>query len=140
MTTRYFVDGQGAYLGGFEGAEPPPGAVEVQAPPESGSDVWVDGVWHPTPARMIADYTRAIQAHLDAKAKALGYDNIYTACTYADEPSVPKFQSEGQALRGWRSMVWYEAAGILADVQAGNCAAPSIEELIGGLPSAPTFE
>jgi len=33
MATRYFVDPQGNYLGGFDGAPPPTGAIEVSDPP-----------------------------------------------------------------------------------------------------------
>lgn len=49
---------------------------------------------------------RAVQAHLDATARAWGYDDIFTAVTYADEPEAPQFQAEGRALRKWRSKVW----------------------------------
>jgi hypothetical protein len=50
--------------------------------------------------------TRMVQAHLDAQARAMGYDDIATAITYADEPAVPQYQAEGQALRAWRSKCW----------------------------------
>jgi hypothetical protein len=47
-----------------------------------------------------------LQRVMDDAARALGYDDIKTAITYADEPAVPKFQAEGQAFRVWRSRVW----------------------------------
>ena len=31
--TRYFVNQQGDYIGGFDGAEPPPNSIEIPAPP-----------------------------------------------------------------------------------------------------------
>ena len=37
--TRYYVDPQGRYLGGFEGAVPPNGSVEIDAPPQHGSQI-----------------------------------------------------------------------------------------------------
>ena len=40
MTTKYYVDPDGAYLGAYVGAEPPEGAVQVPAPPTNGLDVW----------------------------------------------------------------------------------------------------
>jgi hypothetical protein len=38
--TQYFVDQQGRYLGGFDGAEPPEGAIEVPYPPVDARMVW----------------------------------------------------------------------------------------------------
>lgn len=43
--TRYFVDEQGNYLGGFDGAEPPEGAIEVPEAPIHGLDKWANGAW-----------------------------------------------------------------------------------------------
>lgn len=40
MITKYFVDKNGAYLGGFVGAEPPLDAIEVPVPPVNGTDIW----------------------------------------------------------------------------------------------------
>lgn len=47
-----------------------------------------------------------LQKVMDDAARAIGYDDIKTAITYADEPAVPRFQAEGQAFRVWRSRVW----------------------------------
>lgn len=79
--------------------------------------------------------TAAVQAHLDATAQAHGYDNIYTACTYADEPAVAQFQAEGQALRAWRSQVWAHCHGVMAAVQSAQRPVPTAEELIAELPA-----
>jgi hypothetical protein len=83
------------------------------------------------------DYERVIQLRLDAHAQSWGYDNIFTACTYAEEPSVPQFQAEGQALRVWRSEVWSAAYTILSEVQGGQRAAPTLVGIIDELPAAP---
>lgn len=79
-------------------------------------------------------FTADVQAHLDAAAQAAGYDNIYTAVTYADEPAVPKFAAEGAAFRAWRSLVWDTANAIRTDVQAGRRPVPTAAELISELP------
>lgn len=54
MTTKFYIDANGAFLGGFgDGAEPPEGAVEVMVEPPSGTAVWQDGAWaevQPVPA------------------------------------------------------------------------------------------
>jgi hypothetical protein len=79
--------------------------------------------------------TAAVQAHLDTTAQEHGYDSIYTACTYADEPAVAQFQLEGQALRAWRSLVWAHCHGVMAAVQAQQRAVPTEAELIAELPA-----
>ncbi len=43
--TQYFIDTDGNYLGGFDGAEPPEGSIEVDTPPAHGSDKWTNGAW-----------------------------------------------------------------------------------------------
>ncbi len=74
----------------------------------------------PSVASIIASIASAIQLHLDTTAQSFGYDDIKTAVTYADEPAVPKFQAEGQALRAWRSLVWEECYEMLEEVKSGN--------------------
>ena len=80
-------------------------------------------------------YRSAVGGHIDSQAQSLGYDNVATAVTYADEPAVPKFQQEGLALRAWRSQVWASCYSILADVEAGNRPEPTLEDLIAELPA-----
>ena len=87
-----------------------------------------------TPPVTEADYTQAVQDALDAKAKAFGYDGILSAVTYADDPTVPLFQHQGQALRAWRSQVWASCYATLAAVQAGTQTQPTIAELVASLP------
>lgn len=43
--TNYFVDANGAYLGGFEGAEPPSGAIEVPEAPDDARQIWSGTAW-----------------------------------------------------------------------------------------------
>lgn len=43
--TKYFVDKQGVYIGGFDGAEPPAGAIEVPFAPAFASDIWDGKAW-----------------------------------------------------------------------------------------------
>mgnify|MGYP003645219368 CR=1 FL=1 len=62
--TKYFVDSNGVYLGGFAGVEPPLGAVEVYFSPNNATQVWdfeagaYGSVSPPTPIEQI----RAIEA------------------------------------------------------------------------------
>jgi hypothetical protein len=71
----------------------------------------------------------AVQARLDSFAQVWGYDNIFTACTYAEEPAVTQFQAEGRALRAWRSQTWA--------VCYANVDAPSLDALLALLPAYP---
>lgn len=77
----------------------------------------------------------AVDEHLNATAKAMGYNDIRTAVTYADEPAVPKFQAEGQALRAWRSLVYAKCYQVLADAQSGAVVEPNEAQLIAMLPA-----
>lgn len=43
--TKYFVDTQGNYIGGFEGSSPPAGAIEIPSPPDDGRQKWVNNAW-----------------------------------------------------------------------------------------------
>lgn len=67
--TKYFVDGNGAYIGGFDGAEPPAGAVEVPTAPQDASQTWASGAWSAAPAirQMVAKST--VMARVTAAGK-----------------------------------------------------------------------
>ena len=84
-------------------------------------------------AALEAALTLVVQQHLDAAAKSRGYDNIFTAVTYADEPAVPTFQAEGAEFRRWRSVVWGYCYQVMTAVQAGVRSAPTEAELINEL-------
>lgn len=88
----------------------------------------------PTPEQIIEAMRADIQGHMDAAAKAYGYDDIKAAVTYAEEPVVPKFQAEGRAFRAWRSLVWAYAYGVLDEVKAGDREQPTADELLAELP------
>lgn len=147
----YAASTGGFYTPEIHGANIPPDAVEVTdsiyaallsgqaegkviVPDGSGSPVLQD---RPPPSvdEIKTLKIKVVQQFIDEKAQSLGYDNIYTAVTYADEPAVPKFQAEGRALRAWRSLVWAKANEILAAVTAGTQDVPTDDELIGALPA-----
>jgi hypothetical protein len=85
-------------------------------------------------AALQGQYSAAIQAHLDAKARDRQYDGIQTAITYRDDPN-PQFAAEGAALFAWRSAVWTYATAELAKVTAGERTQPTVEEFIAELPA-----
>lgn len=51
METLFYVDGDGAYLGGFSGAMPPDGAFQVSSAPGDASQTWnfKTSSWDPIP-------------------------------------------------------------------------------------------
>lgn len=89
----------------------------------------------PSPEQVKAALSAAVQDHMDAAAQAAGYDDIKSAVTYAEEPSVPKFQAEGQAFRAWRSLCWAKCYLVMAEVESGARPVPSAAQLIGELPA-----
>lgn len=103
---------------------------------------WIDAGNTPDPeftpeeiaAKAIDSIAAAIQSELDKEAQILGYDNIHTAVTYATEPAVAKFQTDGKSFRKWRSNVWAYCYAILADYEAGNIPEPTVEEIIANMP------
>ena len=115
-----------------EFSQNPPAGKHRSAGPD-GLPEWEDNA-PPTNEQVIAQLTIDVQKHLDEAAQALGYDDIKSAVTYAEEPAVPKFQAEGQAFRAWRSLVWDACYAIMGDVLAGNRPIPTAEELIAELP------
>jgi len=80
----------------------------------------------------VAEYTEAVQKHLDAKAQSKNYDDIVSACSYAGAPN--PFQAEGTAFVGWRGDVWAKCYQVMGAVQQGTRTAPTIEALIAELP------
>ena len=86
------------------------------------------------PAVTTTDYTRAVQAALDSKARERNYDGILSACTYVTS-GVPKFQAEGQVCVAWRDAVWAYCYDVLAQVQAQTIPQPTVAELVAGMPT-----
>ena len=77
---------------------------------------------------------QAVDAHLNAAAKAKGYDSIITAALRAALPASP-FHAEGLAFGTWMDLVYAKCYEVLAQVQAGEIAEPDEAQLIGVLPA-----
>jgi len=97
-------------------------------------DQHVDGqyITPPPPLPTEAELVAAVQAHLDAKAQARGYDNILSACSYAG--ALNPFQAEAQAFIVWRGAAWAACFTYQAEVLAGTHQPPTEDELIAALP------
>lgn len=104
--------------------------VEFQAWCESGNE--------PEPAPEVDPFPAlgaALRELMDNEARALGFEDILTASTFADESAVPRFQHAARALRQWRSECRDTYEGIVAQVQSGARALPTPEEMRAELPS-----
>jgi hypothetical protein len=88
-----------------------------------------------TPEQIAARYVLAVQAHMDTRARASGYDNLISAVSYADEPAVPRFQQEGRAFRAWRSLVWEASNALQSEILAGAQPLPTIPDFLAMLPT-----
>lgn len=82
----------------------------------------------------VALFTTQIQKRLDDFAKTRGYDGILSACTYATS-AVIKSHTEGQCCVDARDNTWSSAYAILADVEAGSRAMPTLEDVMLELPA-----
>jgi hypothetical protein len=78
----------------------------------------------------------AIQAHIDAPAKAWGYDDARSAVSYVGDP-FPAFNAEGVAIQTFRSECWAMAREVQQEVLAGERAMPTVAEMLALLPQAP---
>lgn len=78
-------------------------------------------------------YTDAVQHWMDSTAHERGYDDIFTAISYADS-AVAKFKSEGQACKKWRDSVWVACYAYLDDVISGKKELMPIDDLLKVLP------
>ena len=84
----------------------------------------------PTAEQIMSRLEARVRFWLDEQARALGYDDIKSAVGYAEEPTVPKFQQEGQAMRRLRSLAWARCYEILNAAQDGQRSIPTEAELI----------
>lgn len=82
-----------------------------------------------------SEYVASVQMFLDRTAKASGYSDLKDVITYADEPSVPKFQADGLAFRAWRSLCWAYCYEQLAAIEQDKRKAPTSAELVAELPA-----
>lgn len=88
----------------------------------------------PSNEQIIAAFTAAIQLRLDTFARTRSYDSILSACTYVTS-SVPRFAAEAAYCVSARDATWATGYQLLADVQAGNRAMPTVADVMTELPA-----
>lgn len=67
--TKFFVDSEGNYLGAFDGAEPPVGAIEVFDPPTDGRQKYIGGRWSTLDAERKLVAKSVVQQRIILKGK-----------------------------------------------------------------------
>lgn len=85
-------------------------------------------------AQLVAANIAAVQAEMDKQAKARGYDDIVSACSYASGDATDPFAAEGKAFLAWRSKVWAKAYAMLAEVEQGTRPMPTPAEAVAAMP------
>lgn len=86
------------------------------------------------PAPTQQDYAAAVQKHIDAIAVARGYADGVALSGYVAS-NVATWAYEAHAFIAWRDAVWDYAYAQLAAIQTGQRQQPTIQGLIGELPS-----
>lgn len=86
------------------------------------------------PPTTAAAYGRAIQAYVDATARAREYNDGVTCASYIAS-TIPGWAADAAAFVSWRDLVWDYAYTQLRLVQAGQRAQPTVAELIAELPT-----
>lgn len=140
MATKYYIDIEGHYLGGFDGAEPPEGAIEVENAPDDARDVWDGLKWikpPETPEQIVARLERALDTYIDSQAQSYRYESIRTMVTYIGDPNA-QFNAEGVAALEFRSRCYTLALMIISEVNQGR-PVPTEEELIAEMPKLADF-
>jgi hypothetical protein len=110
----------------------PNGYTESILASELSADVTPDPYIPPQPTQ--ATLSAAVQAHLDATARARSYDSALSCVSYIDS-TVTTYRAEAAAMRDWRDAVWTRCYELLAEVQAGTRPIPTESELIALLPA-----
>ena len=82
--------------------------------------------------RILDKYQKAHDAHLNAAAKARGYDSIHTAALRAGYPG--QFHDEGVAFASWMDQCNAIGYQIMAEIATGVRAPISVDEYIALLP------
>lgn len=83
-------------------------------------------------AQIIAQITSAIDAHVEARAQALGYNSSAHLASYVSS-TIPDWSAEAAAFVAWRDAVWVAAYQQQAEA-GGSGHIPSAAEVIAGLP------
>ena len=130
--SKFFIDQNGKYIGGFDGATPPVNAIEIPSAPEHAENIWDGTSWVKSPEQIIQEVEQAIDKHIDSVAKADKWDSRITCTMRAGYPN-PR-QNKAIAFGQWMDACYAHCIQVQADVVAGLRPVPTEAELIAELP------
>lgn len=58
MTTKYYVNATGKYLGAFDGAPAPAGGIQIASPPADARQTWIGSGWSALPQEVPKEVSR----------------------------------------------------------------------------------
>ena len=91
----------------------------------------------PNPAEVVAELGRAVDAYVEAVARARQYNSAVRLAGYANS-TVPTWKAEADAFILWNDLVWVFVFNWFDEVQAGTSAPPEdAEARIAALPAPP---
>lgn len=85
-------------------------------------------------AEIQAAVVSAINAHVEQAARSRNYNSAAALAGYVAS-TVEPWAAEAQAFVAWRDAVWQAAYAMLAEVQAGERAAPTPTEAVAAIPA-----
>lgn len=91
----------------------------------------------PTKEQVVAQYEEALDAHLDAVAKADRWRDRFTFAIRAGYEN--PWQAKAKAFGTWMDDCNARAYALLAAVTAGTTELPTVEEFIAAMPPAPVL-
>lgn len=77
----------------------------------------------------LGDYTAAIAAMLDAKARERRYDSAVSIATYVGSSNT-QWAAEAAAFVAWRDQIWIYCYAELDKVQAGEREQPTVSDFL----------
>lgn len=89
----------------------------------------------PSPAQIKAKITRAIDAHVEARALLMRYNSAAHMASYVASTNAT-WAAEAQAFVAWRDRVWLAALAMLDRAQVSG-EVPTAEDVINALPDWP---
>lgn len=138
--TKYYVDSEGNYLGGFSDGNKsiPKYAIEVDNAPIHANLKYINGRWVESSEQIIKRLESSIDRYLDNQANAFRYESIRTMVTYENDPN-PKFNTEGVGAKAFRSAVYTLGVNLIGEVQSGLREVPTEQELLALMPKLEDF-
>lgn len=102
--TKFFVDEDGQYLGGFDGAEPPEGSIEVPEAPERASQIWKNGEWGPVyePLKKLSRF----QFELVLEFLNITQQQVFEQIDLLDMPAIDKIVAKKKVETGGNDGLW----------------------------------